>query len=84
MARILLASRSQLYAHPGLADVNGHGGDKINKKTQHALKVLATGLGVTKGAEIVQEEMESLKPSRGKSATPSPKKKRKVEMEELE
>lgn len=75
MVRILLASRSQIYATSELAGVSDHGCNRINTKLQQVLKKMCAA---SPGAEkIVDEEVKAT----SKAKTPSPKK-RKVKDEE--
>jgi hypothetical protein len=77
MVRLLLGSRSQIYANPDLAGVSDHGCNRINQKLQQILKKICV---TYPGAEkIVEEEVEGLKKVKGSglgAKTPSPKKRK--------
>lgn len=53
----VLSSRPELYALPGLSEVNGNGGDKINKQAQRMLRELAKQFAP--GEDIVGEMVRS-------------------------
>lgn len=80
----MLASRSILYAEPGLDRWSKNGGSRINQKVQQLLKKFGTTIPVV--ADVVAEEVAALTknkkitPTKPKATTPktSASKKRKV------
>lgn len=69
----MLSTRSLLYSRPGPLEVNGHGGDVINRKLQQALKELGKSMQVDDHLVVFNEEMAKVKSGRGGGKT-TPKK----------
>lgn len=87
MVQALLASRSTLYAEPGLHPWSPNGASKINNKMQQLLKRFE---GTVPGAaEVVKEGVAALSakrntPTKSDSATPKTKKRKVVKSEDDE
>lgn len=67
---LTLPNRSQLYSRPGLSDVNGHGGDTINRKLQQALRELGKAMNVQNSMAVFNEELGMCSKRGGGKTTP--------------
>lgn len=75
IVQTIIADRPAIYATPDLADINGNGGDRINKKISQVLKKMLEANGVAAGGAMVSEEVARLSRSKkGENTAASPKK----------
>ncbi len=78
----VLASRRGIYATPGLEDVAGNGGSRVNQRVQQMLKKMCAAYGV---AGVVEDEVAAASgkgQAEGGSVKEKAGKKRKVEVKD--